>query len=230
MSMQLELRGTGKSNPMVRTAWVWLVAAVGMAVAGCGQSSFRSGPDYPVKGKILLADGKPLRSGQVVFVSSETALSYVGPIGDDGGFELKQGDRVGAPAGNYKVRIEINESSLPKRPGKSSNLPFPAKYRDEDSFQAGRHGQGRTGECLRVQAHQMSFTCVWLGRCDRWNGLGHEALPRERSDRSGSIAALAPVASPIDAELAHPGAEGMRIDGEPGRGTVGAFDPPFRAG
>jgi len=133
MSMQLELRGTGKSNPMVRTAWVWLVAAVGTAVAGCGQSSFRSGPDYPVKGKILLADGKPLRSGQVVFVSSETALSYVGPIGDDGGFELKQGDRVGAPAGNYKVRIEINESSLPKRPGKSSNLPFSAKYRDEDS-------------------------------------------------------------------------------------------------
>ena len=60
-------------------------------------------------------------------------MSYVGPIGDDGGFELKQGDRVGAPAGNYKVRIEINESSLPKRPGKSSNLPFSAKYRDEDS-------------------------------------------------------------------------------------------------
>ena len=132
MSIQFELMETGKSNSMVRTTCLCLVAAVGMAVAGCGQSSFRSGPDYPVKGKILLADGKPLRSGQVVFVSSETALSYVGPIGDDGGFELKQGDRVGAPAGNYKVRIEINESSFPKRPGKSSNLPFPAKYRDED--------------------------------------------------------------------------------------------------
>ncbi len=132
MSIQFELRGAGKSNPMVRTACVWLVAAVGMAVAGCGQSSFRSGPDYPVKGKILLADGKPLRSGRVVFVSSETALSYAGPIGDDGGFELKQGDRVGAPAGNYKVRIEIDETSLPKRRGKSSNLPFPARYLDED--------------------------------------------------------------------------------------------------
>ena len=132
MSMQLELRGTGKSNPMVRTACLWLVAAVGLAVAGCGQSSFRSGPDYPVKGKILLADGKPLHSGRVVFVSSETALSYAGPIGDDGGFELKQGDRVGAPAGNYKVRIEIEETSLPKRRGKSSNLPFPARYLDED--------------------------------------------------------------------------------------------------
>src|SRR5271166_3314215 len=133
MSIQLELRGTGKSNPMVRTAWVWLVAAVGMAVAGCGQSSFRSGPDYPVKGKILLADGKPLSSGRVVFVSSETALSYAGPIRADGGFELKQGDRVGAPVGKYKVRIEIDETSLPKGRGKSANLPFPGRYRDEDT-------------------------------------------------------------------------------------------------
>jgi hypothetical protein len=133
MSMQFELMGAGKSSSMVRTTCLWLVAAVGMAVAGCGQGSFRSGPVYPVKGKVLLADGKPLRSGRVVFVSSETALSYVGPIGDDGGFELKQGDLVGAPAGNYKVRIEIDETSLPKRRGKSSNLPFPAKYRDEDA-------------------------------------------------------------------------------------------------
>ncbi len=118
---------------MVRTTSLWLVAAVGIAVAGCGQGSFRSGPDYPVKGKVLLADGKPLRSGRVVFVSSQTALSYAGPIGDDGGFELKQGDRVGAPAGDYKVRVEIDETSLPKSHGKSSNLPFPAKYRDEDT-------------------------------------------------------------------------------------------------
>ncbi len=132
MSMKVEYMETGKSNPMVRTACLWLVAAVGLAVAGCGQSSFRSGPDYPVKGKVLLAGGKPLRSGRVVFVSSETALSYAGPIGDDGGFELKQGDRVGAPAGNYKVRIEIDETRLPKGRGKSANLPFPARYRDED--------------------------------------------------------------------------------------------------
>ena len=35
-------------------------------------------------------------------------------------------------AAQEKLRIEINQSSFPKRPGKSSNLPFPAKYRDED--------------------------------------------------------------------------------------------------
>ncbi len=133
MSIQLELMGAGESNSMARTACLWLVVAVGIAVAGCGQNSFRSGPDYPVKGKVLLADGKPLRSGRVVFVSSETALSYVGPIGDDGGFELKQGDRAGAPAGSYKVRVEIDETSLTKGSGKSPNLLFPAMYRDEDA-------------------------------------------------------------------------------------------------
>jgi len=31
------------------------------------------------------------------------------------------------------VRIEIDETSLPKGHGKSSNLPFPAKYRNEDA-------------------------------------------------------------------------------------------------
>jgi len=133
MSMQFEIMETWKSNSMLRTTCLWLIAAVGMAVTGCGQGSFRSGPDYPVKGKVLLADGKPLRSGRVVFVSSATALSYAGRIGADGVFELKQGDRVGAPAGDYKVRIEIDETSLPKGHGKSPILPFPARYRDEDA-------------------------------------------------------------------------------------------------
>jgi hypothetical protein len=69
----------------------------------------------------------------VVFVSSESALSYAGQIGDDGRFELRQGDRTGAPAGDYKVRIDIDETSLPKGPGKSARLPFPSRYRDEDT-------------------------------------------------------------------------------------------------
>jgi hypothetical protein len=69
----------------------------------------------------------------VVFVSSDSALSYAGQIGDSGGFELKQGDRIGAPAGNYKVRIDIDETSLPKGPGRTTKLPFPTRYRDEDT-------------------------------------------------------------------------------------------------
>ena len=130
--MRFAIMETGKSSRPARTLLIWLLSAVAMAVAGCGQGGFRSGPDYPVNGKVLLADGKPLRFGQVVFVSSETALSYVGHIAEDGGFELKQGDRVGAPAGSYKVRIDVTDSSLPKGSGKAAKLPFPARYRDED--------------------------------------------------------------------------------------------------
>jgi hypothetical protein len=68
----------------------------------------------------------------VIFVSSETALSYGGTLSSDGVFELKQGSRVGAPAGNYKVRIEVDETNLPKGRAKSHQLPFPSRYLDED--------------------------------------------------------------------------------------------------
>ena len=37
-------------------------------------------------------------------------------------FELKQGSRVGAPAGNYLVRVEIEETSLPKTRGSLRKL------------------------------------------------------------------------------------------------------------
>jgi hypothetical protein len=84
-----------------------------------------------VKGKVLLADGKPLDSGRVIFVSSDTALSYAGTVQPDGSYELKQGDRAGAPQGSYKVRIEVDETSLPKG-RRSRRLPFPEKYLDED--------------------------------------------------------------------------------------------------
>ncbi len=132
MSIQFEFMETGKSNLMVWAMCLWLSALVSMTITGCGHGGSKSGPDYPVKGRVLLGDGKPLHFGRVVFVSSDTALSYVGHIGDDGGFELKQGDRVGAPAGNYRVRIEIDETSLPKGRGKTARLPFPARYQDED--------------------------------------------------------------------------------------------------
>ena len=116
-----------------RLAWPCLAIAAGLAIAGCGGGSFGSSKDYPVKGKVVQSDGKPLSAGRVVFVSSDTALSYGGAIGAAGGFELKQGSRVGAPAGNYKVRVEVDESTLGKKGKGVANLPFPAKYLDEDA-------------------------------------------------------------------------------------------------
>jgi hypothetical protein len=120
------------SKPWIaRHPWPW-IAVLGAVVAGCANGIYGSSSDVPVKGKVLLADGKPLSSGRVIFVSSETALSYGGTLSSDGGFELKQGSRVGAPAGSYKVRIEVDETSLPKGRAKSHQLPFPSRYLDED--------------------------------------------------------------------------------------------------
>jgi hypothetical protein len=118
-----------------RGEWIWACLALTacLGIAGCGEGSFGGSRDYPVKGIVVQSDGKPLSAGRVVFVSDETALSYGGTIGADGNFELKQGSRVGAPAGNYKVRVEIDETTIPKTRKRASNLPFAGKYLDEDA-------------------------------------------------------------------------------------------------
>ena len=61
---------------------------------------------YPVKGKVLLADGKPLTSGRVVFMLPEKGLEFVGSIESDGSFSIKGSQGEGAPEGTYRVRIE----------------------------------------------------------------------------------------------------------------------------
>jgi predicted outer membrane repeat protein len=111
----------------------WVVVMAGLGVSGCGGAGLGGGPDYPVKGRVLLADGKPLGTGRVVFVSDETALSHGGAIASDGSFELKQGSRAGAPAGHYKVRVDVEESHASKARTKTTNLRFSAKYADEDA-------------------------------------------------------------------------------------------------
>jgi hypothetical protein len=92
---------------------------------------------YPVKGKVLLADGKPPTAAKIVFIGKKTGLTSPSPIESDGTFTFKGRPGDGLPEGDYLVRIEIDESKLPvvkgapsKRPG---SLPFAAKYSDEDS-------------------------------------------------------------------------------------------------
>jgi hypothetical protein len=122
----------GVARGGIRSSGAWLVA-IGLGLAGCGEN-YGSATTYPVKGTVLLPDGKPLSSGKVTLVSDETALSYSGTIGSDGGFVVKNGLREGAPAGNYKVRVEVEETSLPKaKKGRPLRLPFPPRYADEDT-------------------------------------------------------------------------------------------------
>ncbi len=122
----------------VRFGVLPFLAALVIGSAGCGES-FHLPTCYPVKGTVLLPDGKPLASGRIMFVSKESGLTFGGTIASDGTYIVKSDSREGAPEGNYKVRVEIDEISLPQAKGRkgqrSTQLPFASKYTDEDASQ-----------------------------------------------------------------------------------------------
>jgi hypothetical protein len=112
-----------------------LVAVGGLMTSGfsgCGDSSNTIPTVYPVKGRILLSDGKPLTSGQVVLVSKQ-AREFPGKVESDGRFSIKTGAGDGAPEGEYKVRIdpEPQAGNTGRTKKGVASLPFPAKYSDE---------------------------------------------------------------------------------------------------
>ena len=106
------------------------------ALAGCGSPVDRM-TFYPVKGKVVLADGKPLAAGNVVFVATESTLTAAAKLESDGTFVVK-GTKEGLPAGEYLVRIEVDESETGPSKAKATRrkggpVPFPEKYLDEDA-------------------------------------------------------------------------------------------------
>jgi hypothetical protein len=112
---------------------VGIVAAAGLMISGlsgCGEPTYPTATLYPVKGQVLLSDGKPLTSGQVVFVSNQD-VAFLGKVESDGRFSIKTGASDGAPEGEYKVRIEPElQPGIAGRAkkGGAAHLPFPAKY------------------------------------------------------------------------------------------------------
>ena len=127
--------------------WIGVTAILGVSLLsfwGCGGDASRAaGPLYPVTGKVILPDGKPLTTGRVEFIPASSGLPAFGALGSDGSFSLKTGDgREGAPAGDYKVRLEPTTVAA-KKAGKLASLPFPAKYFEED---------GNTGLTAKVLA------------------------------------------------------------------------------
>lgn len=109
-------------------------------LAGCGGVSNEvvdKVPVYPVKGTVILADGKPLNGGSIEFLpASATARPAVGVIGPDGTFTLKTGGiGDGAAEGNYKIKIEPDYASLnlPKKGKVAKAYPFAMKYLEEDT-------------------------------------------------------------------------------------------------
>jgi hypothetical protein len=114
---------------------VGIAAAAGLMISGlsgCGGPTYSTATLYPVKGQILLSDGKPLTSGQVVLVSNQ-GVEFHGKVGSDGRFSIKSGAGDGAPEGEYTVRIEPEPQ--PGTAGRAkkgaARLPFPAKYADD---------------------------------------------------------------------------------------------------
>jgi hypothetical protein len=109
--------------------WTALALTVATAVlmAGCGDRNYPAlGTLYPVKGRVLLPEGKPLPAVKVIFSGPMTNSAITE---SDGTFAFK-GDRSGLAAGDYKIRLEITES---KGTLKHQVLVFPSHYSDEDS-------------------------------------------------------------------------------------------------
>jgi hypothetical protein len=118
------------SAPLVRLGMTGLL--IGW-LAGCSNEfGAPLPPVHPVRGQVLLPDGKPLATGQVVLVSTADAREYTGNLDADGRFVIKVGDREGAAEGDYKVRIDP-EPGTSKGKGKkgAAALSFPARYADE---------------------------------------------------------------------------------------------------
>src|SRR5271165_6725616 len=112
-----------------------IVAAAGLMISGlsgCGEPTYPTPTLHPVKGQILLSDGKPLTSGHVVLVSNQD-VEFPGKVESDGRFSIKSGAGDGAPEGEYTVRIEPEPQ--PGTAGRAkrgaANLPFPARYASE---------------------------------------------------------------------------------------------------
>ena len=118
-------------------------------VVGCGSDRPYSGRLYPVTGRILLADGQPLKGGTVQFIPSQGGLPASGKIDADGRFILKSlKSREGAAPGEYKVRIEPSSELLAKKGRSAPKLPFASKYREYD---------GETGLTATIKAEPMQL-------------------------------------------------------------------------
>jgi len=123
----------GRSWAGGRWAWAWAATAALVSAWGCrGSNGALDVTTYEVKGRVVLADGKPLTRGRVVFIpDDETGHEAAGQLGADGGFSLTTArPDDGAAPGRYKVKIE---PAPPANAKKVASPAFPLKYIDEDS-------------------------------------------------------------------------------------------------
>jgi hypothetical protein len=111
------------------STWNLAVALV-LVVTGCGGSNSAADlPRYAVKGKVLLADGKPLTSGRLIFLSDSPPASATADIGSDGTFDVKGTSGDGLPEAKYRVRVSPGGPAGTKTAVKPA---FASKYLDDE--------------------------------------------------------------------------------------------------
>jgi hypothetical protein len=130
------IESTMKKHDLIRAflggydgSGVRALALLSACLAGCGGSA----PVYPVKGKVVLSDGRPLAGGAIQFIPKPGGMLAYGQIKPDGTFSLRSLDhREGAQAGEYKVRIEPSLEMTAPKGKKRPVLPFAERYVAED--------------------------------------------------------------------------------------------------
>ncbi|MHB1556601.1 MAG: carboxypeptidase-like regulatory domain-containing protein [Isosphaeraceae bacterium] len=124
-----------------------VAVALAVLAAGCGgqtaQEAALTSAFYPVRGQLVLPDGKAPPPIKVVFSGPVTSSATTE---GDGSFVFK-GTKDGLPAGEYNVRLEVVEpGGTTKRPA----LPFPAKYLD-------RHASGLSATVKPEASNDFEF-------------------------------------------------------------------------
>lgn len=102
----------------MKTLLTLLALLAPLAALGCNSGTPLEAPQtVPVKGKVLLPDGQPLKQGRLVLVPIDKSKQEAnGLLGKDGAFTLmsyKPGD--GAAPGEYKVKLEDAPAGVPKK-------------------------------------------------------------------------------------------------------------------
>ena len=103
-------------------------------LAGCGGLVSSEATVYPVTGKVLLADGKPLTTGRVEFIPVKGGMPASGDVGADGSFSLKTGSgQQGSSGRRLQGPARADDAAPRRRPARRLAFPFPGKYADEDA-------------------------------------------------------------------------------------------------
>jgi hypothetical protein len=125
------------------------LAVLGLAaLTGCGGA----GGTYPVRGKVVYADGAPVSGGVINFEpAGAEGEPATGIVNQDGTYEARTTDKLaGAKPGKYRVSITPPEVESEGENSKAPPLPFDRKYLSAES-------SGLTAD-VRPGSNEFTFT------------------------------------------------------------------------